>query len=268
MAEIKKETYIAYFDETGDDGNNTTSSDTFLLTSMYMPVNSWQKNYNIILELKKELKLKYNFFIKDEMHTKHFLCDKDPYRKYKWTQQDRQNILKDFTLAIAKLDISIINVMIDKRKIKRPDYSVLENALKYNIQRIENDSKGLWNYIIITDKGRISPMRKTARSIRSYNPIHSKFSPQITNQPIQNLIEDILDKDSKEAYFIQVCDFVSYFTHLYQKCCVEKQPLPNRVANCIDTKFIGSVMQTLKVNGSFNLNANKNSVYGIVKYPK
>ena len=32
------ENYIAYFDETGDDGNNTNSSDIFLLTSMYMPM--------------------------------------------------------------------------------------------------------------------------------------------------------------------------------------------------------------------------------------
>lgn len=159
------------------------------------------------------------------MHTKHFLCDKDPYRKYNWSINDKQEILKEYTLAISKLDISIINVMIDKRKIKRNDYKVLENALTYNIQRIENDSAGKWNYLIITDKGRLSPMRKTARRIRTYNPIHSKYSQQIKNQPIHSLIEDILEKDSTESHFIQVCDFISYFTHLYQKCCVEKNEL-------------------------------------------
>lgn len=263
-----KENYIAYFDETGDDGNNINSSDTFLLTSIYMPTNSWQKNYDIITDLRKRLKQKYNFHIKEEMHTKHFLCDKDPYRKYNWTKEEKQEILKEYTLAISKLDITVINVMIDKRKIKRQDYKVLENALTYNIQRIENDSNGKWNYIIITDKGRISPMRKTARGIRAYNPIHSKFSTQIKNQPIKNLIEDILEKDSKESYFIQICDFISYFTHLYQKCCVEKSSLPNRIANCIDTRFIVSVLQTLKLKNKLNLNANKDSAYGIVKYPK
>lgn len=263
-----KENYIAYFDETGDDGNNTNSSDIFLLTSIYMSINSWQKNYDIMLELRKKLKQKYNFFLKEEMHTKHFLCDKDPYRKYNWSINDKQEILKEYTLAISKLDISIINVMIDKRKIKRNDYKVLENALTYNIQRIENDSAGKWNYLIITDKGRLSPMRKTARRIRAYNPIHSKYSQQIKNQPIHSLIEDILEKDSTESHFIQVCDFISYFTHLYQKCCVEKNELPNRIANCIDKKFIGSVMKTLKVNGKINLNANKDSAYDIVKYPK
>lgn len=263
-----KENYIAYFDETGDDGNNINSSKTFLLTSIYMPLNSWQKNYDIMIDLRKRLKQKYNFFIKEEMHTKYFLCDKDPYRKYNWSITDRQEILKEYTLAISKLDISIINVMIDKRKIKRNDYKILENALTYNIQRIENDSAGKWNYIIITDKGRISPMRKTARSIRAYNPIYSKFSMQIKNQPILNLIEDILEKDSKESHFIQICDFISYFTHLYQKCCVESNDLPNRIANVIDKRFVGSVMKTLKSSGRINLNANRNNAYGIVKYPK
>ena len=89
-----KETYIAYFDETGYDGNNTNSSDIFLLTSIYMPVNSWQRNYDIITNLRKKLKQKYNFHIKEEMHTKHFLCDKDPYRKYNWTKEQKQEILK------------------------------------------------------------------------------------------------------------------------------------------------------------------------------
>ena len=30
-------TYIAYFDETGDDGVTMNSSDHFILTSLYMP---------------------------------------------------------------------------------------------------------------------------------------------------------------------------------------------------------------------------------------
>ena len=40
--------YIAYFDETGDDGNNTNSSDTFLLTSMYMPMNMSYAGFNAL----------------------------------------------------------------------------------------------------------------------------------------------------------------------------------------------------------------------------
>ncbi len=35
-------TYIAYFDETGDDGVTMASSDYFVLTSLYMPAESYR----------------------------------------------------------------------------------------------------------------------------------------------------------------------------------------------------------------------------------
>jgi hypothetical protein len=260
--------YIAYFDETGDDGNNTSSCDTFLLTAIYMPINKWQENYNKIKQLRKNLKQKYGFHSKEEMHTKYFISDKDPYRKYSWTKEVKREIIKEFTVAIANLDITIINTLIDKTKIKKTNYKILETALTYTIQRIENDSKGNWNYLIITDKGRLSPMRKTARSIRAYNPIKSKYSRKTFNKPIDSLIEDILEKDSQESYFIQVSDFVSYFIHLYQKCILNKNPLPNRMSSTIDTIFIKRILETLKSNNKFNLNANKNNPYGVVIYPK
>lgn len=100
-------TNIVYFDETGDDGLVKTSSDAFILTSIY-----------------------------EEMHIKYFLSDKDPYRKYNWTKDDKLEILKIFTLGIAMLDLTCVNVIIDKNKVKSEDYKVLENALKYNIQMI------------------------------------------------------------------------------------------------------------------------------------
>ena len=260
------ETQIVYCDETGDDGLNTCSSNEFILTSVYMPATSWQNNYDKIKILRKQLKATYGFHVSQEMHTKHFLTDKNPYRSYQWSKEQKIEILKKFTVAIASLDLKIINVIIDKTKIKKSDYHVLENALTYNIQRIENDSNGTWNFIMITDKGRISPMRKTARAIRAYNPIQSQFGGYV-NKPIKNLLEDILEKDSQESYFIQICDFVPYFVHLYYKTRYKKEHLPKRVANLIDYSFVGSVMATFRDNEIFNLKASSEK-YGFVIYPK
>jgi hypothetical protein len=231
-----------------------------------MPAESWQENYNRIVALRKHLKLLYGFHVKQEMHTKHFLTDKAPYKDYKWSDDEKKEIICEFTKMISCLDISIVNVIIDKSKIKKPDYPILANALKYNIQRIENTSNDAWNYIVITDKGRLAPMRKTARVIRAYNPIPSKYSG-LYNKPIKNLIEDILEKDSKESYFIQICDFVSYFTHLYYKTRYQKENLPTRVGRLIDNEFVGSVLKTLSVKGVLNEKAS-NHTYGLVIYPK
>lgn len=109
-------------------------------------------------------------------------------------------------------------------------------------------------------------MRRTARAIRAYNPIHSQFGEYV-NKPIRYLIEDIMEKDSRESYFIQICDFVSYFAHLYYKTHNKKETLPNRVAQLIDSDFVGRVMATFHVNGILNLKASSNK-HGFVIYPK
>lgn len=260
------ESKIVYCDETGDDGLNTCSSDVFILTSIYMPSSSWQDNYNQIKEFRKSLKIKYGFHTSQEMHTKHFLTDKNPYREYNWTAEQKVEILKQFTLMISSLNLSTVNVIINKEAINVNDYDVLEKALTYNIQRIENDSHGEWNFILITDKGRISPMRKTARAIRAFNPIQSQFGGYI-NKPIKYMIEDVLEKDSRESHFIQICDFISYFVHLYYMTRYKHREMPNRVKNLIDNEFVGRVMATFSSNGILNEKASHEK-YGLVVYPR
>lgn len=263
------ETYLVYFDETGDDGLVQYSCDHFVLTSIYMPAEKWQGNFNKIQEMRQGLRNDFGLHVTEEFHTKHFLTDKNPFRVYGWSKTEKQEILKRYTKTLACLDMQCINVIIDKEKVKLATYPVLENALTYNLQRIENDCAGEWKYIVISDKGRVGIMNYTARRIRAYNPIPSMFGTTYKNQPIQNMTEDILEKDSKESYFIQACDFISYFVHLHFTIKNQGKELPNRVANIIDNSFVGSVMETLKKGGTINLNASRSShPYGFVIYPK
>lgn len=260
-------TCLVYFDETGDDGANTLSSNQFVLTSIYMQTDSWQSNFDKVRACRKELKERFGLHTSEEIHTKHLVRDKGLYRSYGWTDQQRREILIAFTKCIESLDLRIINVVIDKTRIRNEDYCVLEKALTYNIQRIENDSNNQWNYLAITDKGRLAPMRKTARAIRAYNPVQSHFGGY-TNQPIRGLVEDIMEKDSAESYFVQICDFVSYFADLYYRTVDKKEALPNRVGRVIDVKFIRQVMATLRQGDVLNLKASSSHPYGFVIYPK
>lgn len=77
-----------------------------------------------------------------------------------------------------------------------------------------------------------------------------------------------MEKDSKESYFIQICDFISYFVHLYLTVKYLNKPKPKRVSRLIDDEFVKEVLVTLKRNGVLNLKANKSNEFGIVIYPK
>ena len=260
------DTKITYFDETGDDGNNTMSSDTFVLTSMNMFAEKWQDNYDIMKTAKRKLRQKYDFPFSVEIHTRYLVTDKNPYHAYNWSPYTKRNILRDITKVIASMDVSVVNVVIDKTKIQRSDYPVLKNALMYNIQRIENTSHGEWNYMIITDPGRTGAMRKTAREIRAYNPIPS-HTGGYRNLPVEYMIEDILEKDSDESFFIQVCDFISYFVSMYYKTKYMQMPITGRAANVISPETVEWIMDTLCKNNIFNEKASQEK-YGLVIYPK
>ena len=90
---------------------------------------------------------------------------------------------------------------------------------------------------------------------------------EVASMDFKFMIEDVLDKDSKESAFIQICDFISYFVHLYYKTRYGQLPLPNRVGRLIDKEFVGSVMATFEKEGILNTKASPEK-YGLVIYPK
>lgn len=230
-----------------------------------MHASNWNDNFQLMKKFRQHLKEKYGILVKEEFHTANFFKDKDPYRKYNLTNEQRKEIVILYAKVIATIKGKIVNTIIDKEKVINYNYPVLSNALTYTIQRIENDSD--WRYLIISDKGRISIMKKTARAIRNYNPITSLYNKDAYyNAPIKNMIEDILEKDSKESYFIQICDFVSYVINLYYKYVVNKKIMPKRIKEWLTIDDIILLMNILK--NTFNLNASTTNYYGLVIYPK
>ena len=102
-------TQIAYFDETGDDGLRNSSTDLFVLTSLCVPSSEWQNHFDKIKAFRKMLRDEYGFYVSQEMHTKKFVQNKNPYQVYGWSDEKRTDILRKYTVMIASLNISVIN---------------------------------------------------------------------------------------------------------------------------------------------------------------
>lgn len=261
--------FISYFDESGDDGYPTYSSELFVLTSIYFHHSIWKENYRKIHEIRKELKENYGLPIKQEFHTKEFVVDKDPYHG-KYAAEVRKEILFKFLNSVKELDLKIISVVINKMKINRPAYDVLKNALTYNVQRIENDLNYLRadaKFLIITDEGRIGKMRSTTRSIQKINYIPSMYNQQSYRREIANLIEDPLPKKSSESYFIQLADMLCFVISLYakQNLCADKISWGKRITNVLNYGDEITMMEIIK--SKLNLKASHKDKYGIVCYP-
>lgn len=262
--------YLCYFDEAGDDGYPKFSSEIFVLTSVYMHHQNWKENYKLIKKFRSELSKNYNFPVKYEFHTNPFIKNKNPYKSLSYTPEQRKEILIKFFENISSLKIEIVNVLINKKNIKSSPYDVSDNALTYNIQRIENTLCRIDptnKFMIITDEGRLGAMVKTARRIQKINYIPSKMPNSLPQRKeIQGLIEDPVAKRSEESYFIQIADAVSYIVYLYGIRNFLNKNWSPRTLNVLDYGEERYLLDSIK--NVLNLKASSNNAYGIVHYPK
>jgi len=214
--------FVAYYDESGDDGFPNYSSPIFVLSALYLYYLNWKEIYEEIYLFRKQLTKDFGLPVKTEFHTKYFLLNKSPYREMNISDSDRILIMDLFCELISDLDLSIVNVVINKKIISSQNYEVLDKSLTYSIQRIENDLNKIdpaKKFILITDSGRVGKMRKTTRKIQKFNYIPSKFESVSYRKEIKSLIEDPLPKDSKESYFIQISDLIAYIAITSQFSC-------------------------------------------------
>ncbi|WP_416209999.1 DUF3800 domain-containing protein [Anaerolinea sp.] len=120
------------------------------------------------------------------------------------------------------------------------------------MQRIENDLQPDKNpgakFIIITDPGRVGKMRKTSRRIQRLNFIPSKFGSESYRKEISTLIEDPLPKDSRESYFIQLVDLVSFIVYMHSLSVTGTGQISNRLSMLITPDQISNWMSKLKSN--------------------
>lgn len=263
--------YIAYFDESGDDGYPNYSSQLFVMSVVYMEESHWKQNYEIIRKFRKFIKDKYDFPIKMEFHCRQLIQDKHPYHG-KYNSQERKELLELQFKLIAALDLKIINVVIDKHKITSNNYDVLKNAFTYSLQRIENDmlSEDDNRFIVITDEGRIEKMTAVSRLLQRINYIPSLFEEGSYRNDLKTILEDPLPKKSQESYFIQLSDTLAYIVNLYAQRNLIQNPInwPRRVSDVLNYGDEEELLEILLRKQRLNLKANKNNKFGIVHYPK
>ena len=252
-------------DESGDPGVSDKSSERFILTSVYMPSDLWQANFDVCRNMRTKLKEDFGFPMHVEMHTKHFLTDKNPYRDFQWTREQKREILNIFIQAVADMTMKSVNVIIERNG--RYAETALETAVTFSIQRVENDSlENNWFYTLVSDNGCVGTMRKIARKIRIVNMVPSRYPPGYYNAPVKRLVEDVFEKDSRDSYFIQVADFISYYVNLYVKSVERQEPLPGRVSSIISQEDVRNAFDIWKERNRLNLKSNKHSEYGFVHH--
>jgi len=261
---------IAYYDEAGDDGFPRYSSPLFALSAVYMHYLQWHPNFERVREFRRALKRDFGLPVKMEMHTKYFVLGKNPYRLIGLSEPDRIQVMDLFADLIGSLELKIINVVVVKPRLPPNTAGVLDTALKFSVQRIENHLDPTRNpqarFMVITDPGRVGAMRRTTRRIQRINYIPSRYEAGPYRREITALIEDPIQKDSTESYFIQLADFVSFVIYLYAHFETGVGKTHGRMPMGIDQTKVLRWMDQMRP--SLNTRAAGDDEYGVKIYPR
>lgn len=208
--------YILYVDESGDPGMSEHSSLHYSLSSLIVEANNWKKYLVRLKAFRKHLKETYGLNQRTEIHASELVRVSKTKDLKKIRKSDRMRLMKECAVQIPNIfnDAKIINIYLKKEDFA--DTNIQEQAWKRLIQRFDNymKKKGGGKGIIISDAGIGSKVTSVLRKMRIYNPI-SSLEGTTYNPVIENIVEDIFTHDSKDSYFIQCADLISYF--LYRK---------------------------------------------------
>ncbi len=185
-----------YMDESGDDGFAAypNCSRYFMLTSLSLDESSWRRVFGQLQTLRAQLKQQYGLPSKTEIHAGPMIRGNEPYRTLMGLATRpalASAFLMDYLKAVAQLQLSIVNVAVDKATIvtkwpakPRSDFDVLDIAFRYSLQRLEISIRATnSNFAVVVDQGRLGAMRKVARKATRFNYVNSSIGNVITCKP-------------------------------------------------------------------------------------
>jgi len=231
------ELYFIYVDESGDTGIEKSPTNWFALSGLVLHELRWLETLNALIDFRRFLKEKYGLKLREEIHSTEFIHR--PGELARIPKYQRLLILGDVLNFEARLPgVSVLNVIVDKRN--RPEgYAVFENAWTMLLQRFHNtidnrnfpgpqnaEDKGL----VLTDRTMASKLQKLLRQKRRHNPVPFKRPMSgYKDIPLVSIVEDPINRDSRDSYFIQLADVNAYF--LYQRYQPNKYVLAQGARN-------------------------------------
>lgn len=263
--------FLSYLDETGDDGFPRYSSPLFVLTAIYLRAQDWKKEFTLIRDYRRELFRQYQFPTDWEFHTSKVLYGKRPYTDLNLSTETRIELMNGFCDLMAQTSFRAINVVINKSIIRSEKYDVLENALTYTIQRVENDlirNHNSANFVLVTDEGRHQRMTSIVRKIQAFNYIPSTINPGTSyRREIKLLIEDPFVKESKASFFIQASDTIGFIVYQFMIMKLGLGSGHNRLQQIAGISQLESWLQRLKPCLNLDADSKQRHGFGIVCYP-
>lgn len=248
--------YIAYVDESGDDGHNVAVTRHFTLSGIIIADSNWKIFLEKVKAFRQRLKRDFGLTLKADLRATDLWRNSGDFRGLRLSYADRTRIFrKTAEFLRSSQGVTILTVSIDKGSPQLSSTAkISEIAWTMFLQRYENwlvEKQELG--IVVNDEGHDKMVRQLSRKMRVYNPIPSYFGG-FYQAPVVKIIEDPFSRHSQYSYFVQLADMSAYLARL------RHDHTPTH------TKY-GIHKLYKRIKPRYMLEASKKDNYGFVIYP-
>jgi hypothetical protein len=220
--------YLMYVDESGDCGmpSEGSPSNLFCLSGLVVHELRWRDTMAELVHFRHWLKGRYRIYLEDEIHAAEMISKpaQTPPSLRRLRKHERLAIIRHFADKIATLaDVSIINVVVDKRTGRVPNkdevfrwawytlFQRFENTIRYqNFPGPKNaDDRGIV-FPDDTDGGKLRRFLDSMRLSNQFKVRQRSGAFFYKDEPIRAIVEDPVLRDSRGSYLIQAADCAAF----------------------------------------------------------
>jgi len=250
--------YIAYVDESGDPGCNTTITKHFTLSGIIIADSNWKSFLDRVKVFRKGLKSDFGLTLNSDLRATDLWNNSGDFRKLSLSYADRRRIFRRTAEFLRySQEVTILNISINKSAPQLTSTSKIgEIAWTLFFQRFENwliANKNKELGIVVNDEGHEKLTRMVSRRMRVYNPIPSHYGGYYKS-PLVKIIEDPFLRHSQYSYCVQLADMSVYLARL------RHDHTPRQAKYGIHKLY-------KRIKPRYMLEASKKDNYGFVIYP-
>jgi hypothetical protein len=204
--------YLCYMDESGDPGPVNSPTPTYTVSAIFVHETEWVALSERLIGFRRYLRDAFGLRMRSEVKATQLIRGSGPWSQLGLGDQARKRIYRGFMRFQAKSGgINAFAVVVNKAGFTSPD-DVRERAWRYAFQRVErNMSANNERVMLVPDSGQYHWIRQLAREMRRFSAVGSMMGTGPMSRPlIDVLIDDPVERQSHESYFIQLADLNAY----------------------------------------------------------
>lgn len=209
-----------FIDESGDNGLAEGSTDFYILAGISIEASCWKECFWKILDLRRLISQKYGLRI-DEIKGSHLFSHRGPFFNSSLNPVDLEWIYNEITDLICTPLIECFAIVKSKKEFKKSQFQPKAKKLtRFLDERIWREYLTMYEAYLL-EKTIKTQCPQTALIYFDFNPGQEKhvrqmvreFSRKFDHQtrfPSAGIVEDVVFRDSKASYFIQLADILAF----------------------------------------------------------